>query len=217
MKALRFILVLLVLTTLPFFAFGQKKKWQEALQTNTVKGYENFIKQNPKSDFNTEASKKILALKQQAEQEAWENTSTDHTRYAYQSFLEDYPKSQYADQAKKILKDHTYRNTRFWPAPNVNTMSDEKSTVQMSASKAYIVGNDTKSRIESIIGQPAKEEKAADFIKSTYMDISFWTEPERYYWADQGQPYKMFDPNTPRTLVLYYDQKSVLQRIETEP
>jgi hypothetical protein len=72
-------------------------EWQEALQINTVAGYEAFQAKHPHSQFQKELSKRLLLID---EEQAWRKTVELGTVDAYRTYLQAWPSGTYNREAR---------------------------------------------------------------------------------------------------------------------
>lgn len=189
---------------------AMEEAWENTRKDNSVEAYKDFLKKYPKSDYQQQANSIV-------EEMEWARVSKSDSRNGYERFLKNYPKSTYASNAQEKLKNHTYKTTFFRPNGRVTVQGNEKGYLKLAVSKAFSVDRDKRDLTESLIGKPAGEEQTAEgWSKCTYPEISFWTNNEQYYWQDQGEYDKIWEQNTPRTLILYYDDNQIIKKIEVE-
>lgn len=75
-----------------------KRAWDVARSTNTIPGYNEYLKEHPKGDYATSARKNIAAI--EADAKAWNVARSTHSKTAYQNYLKTHPKGSFASTAK---------------------------------------------------------------------------------------------------------------------
>ena len=75
-----------------------KRAWDVARSTNTIPGYNEYLKEHPKGDYATSARKNIAAI--EADAKAWNVARSTHSKVAYQNYLKAHPKGSFSSTAK---------------------------------------------------------------------------------------------------------------------
>ena len=75
-----------------------KRAWDVARSTNTIPGYNEYLKEHPKGDYATSARKNIAAI--EADAKAWNVARSTHSKAAYQNYLKVHPKGSFSSTAK---------------------------------------------------------------------------------------------------------------------
>jgi hypothetical protein len=93
-------------------------KWESALSTNTITGYNTFLIENPNATFTGEAHLKIMALR-------WKEAQAANTLDSYNQFLKTYPNGTFSDKARMEIMhiDWLY-------AEDLNTFESYKAFLQ---------------------------------------------------------------------------------------
>lgn len=104
----------------------QKEAWQQALRKNTVKAYQQYIRQFPEGAHVTDARRQMSRLSQARNiywaSDEWRQALKLDTADAYQRFERNYPRSQFAANAAQRLKQiHTEKH---WARVNDSANKD---------------------------------------------------------------------------------------------
>jgi len=101
MKAKLYPLLLVIMIVLVAGCATTQNQWKKAESANTVEAYEEFLKQNPESDYAKKAKDKIRELR-------YREAVKENTIDAYQRFLEVYPEGRLSKDVLSRLKKLTH-------------------------------------------------------------------------------------------------------------
>lgn len=80
----------------------EESAWNEALVSNTLDAFSNFLKSYPTSKYKPEAEKRIKRFK--AEEREWKALATSENLKDFEKFLKNYPESKYKEQVLKLME-----------------------------------------------------------------------------------------------------------------
>ena len=89
-----------------------KEKWGNVQATDTIKGYEMFLHQHPKSAYTKQAREKLYFLR-------FERARKFNTKEALTLFLRDYPHSPYTKEAQKIIRGWRFQEAILLNADDI--------------------------------------------------------------------------------------------------
>lgn len=88
---------LLLVALLLMFSCKEKKTWDNARVENSIKSYENYLKEYPKGKFADSAAFYIEGFK-------WDFFSKGNSIDSYEEYLKNYPEGRYVDSANKKIE-----------------------------------------------------------------------------------------------------------------
>lgn len=94
---------LLALVSMIFFACSSGLSWEETKELNTIEGYQEFIENNPESEFTEIAEFKLDTLITEKDEEDWEIAKQNDTKESYQKYIDNHPEGIYISDAEKQL------------------------------------------------------------------------------------------------------------------
>ena len=108
MKKERCIIKTISFTVLALLILGacsnDKKNWLEAKQLNSIQAYEDFIANNPESEFFDSATYFIEEL-------SFRESLNENTDSAYNNFIKQFPNSEFCDSVYVLLEKLEFENT----------------------------------------------------------------------------------------------------------
>lgn len=87
----------------------EKHRWIKAKERNSIKSYQNFLKEHPNSQFARLAKDKIAKL---SELKGWERAIKTDTAAAYERFLIRFPDSEKKDIVGALIKER--QESEYW-------------------------------------------------------------------------------------------------------
>ncbi len=111
---LKISLLSFLLLPLIFSCNNEQKNWENAKQQNTVEAYKDFIDENPKSEFVSEAETKIANLD-------WADATKANNPAIYRVFLAKHPDHASAGEARQLIDSLEWLETK-----NANTIESYK-------------------------------------------------------------------------------------------
>jgi HEAT repeat protein len=96
----KFFLFLLVLAIIVAGCATTQNRWQKTESTDTIKAYEDFLKENPESSYAEKAKQRIRELR-------YNQAVKENTRPSYHKFVEDYPEGRFTEDVLSRLKKLT--------------------------------------------------------------------------------------------------------------
>lgn len=92
LKELAIIIIALAVLLFPGCA-AEEDAWKAATQTDTIEGYEEYLKEYPDGEYVSEANEEI----------AWKVASKDDSVKSYEKYLDNYPDGEYAKEAVGLI------------------------------------------------------------------------------------------------------------------
>ncbi|MEL6251598.1 MAG: SUMF1/EgtB/PvdO family nonheme iron enzyme [Bacteroidota bacterium] len=85
------------------FALAENRVWREALETNSLEAFENYLSKYPDGSFKEEADER---KREQAKGlKAWQEAEAFYNIQAFENFIKEYPNSEFFDKATLKLKE----------------------------------------------------------------------------------------------------------------
>lgn len=97
MKAKSYLSLLVIMVVLTVGCATTQNQWKKAESANTIKAYEEFLEQNPESEYVEKAKDKIMELR-------YREAVKENKVSAYQKFIEIYPEGRFTEDAQSRLK-----------------------------------------------------------------------------------------------------------------
>ncbi len=96
----RFISFLLILAVIMAGCATTQSRWQRVESKDTIKAYQEFLKENPESNYAEKAKERIMELR-------YAQAAKENTIPSYQKFIQDYPEGKLTDDALSRLNKLT--------------------------------------------------------------------------------------------------------------
>lgn len=132
----------------------EKNAWEKAEESNTIKGFQDYNKNNPDGRYKRKALEKIKGL-EELEDSVWQNAKTIP---AYKQYLTDYPQGRYVEKARGLIQK---KNKKVWISIG--------STVAFIAFLGiiYLISHEKKTTEISTVSNKDSTAHAKDSTKST--------------------------------------------------
>ena len=79
--------------------------WDKTTQTNTVRGYKNYLAKYPQGEYSSEATERIEELN-------WKWACDKNVVKSYEAYLKQYPKGTHAQEAKDNVEDLIWKQSQ---------------------------------------------------------------------------------------------------------
>jgi cell division protein FtsN len=108
----------------------QQSDWQKARESNTVDGYEQFLKKYPSGEFTAQAQARV---KEMYEERDWQKARDADTPEAYQAFLKQYPEGKWTEEARIRVENFTLAQAPAGSAPSPGGADSSGSSTPSAA------------------------------------------------------------------------------------
>lgn len=119
-----------------------EKEWEKAVSNNSIEDYENYLKNNPKGEFITQANEKILLIKNSKIDSNQEDAIENYREADYSEVIRNYISAEDNRNFDKIYSFYSTNLKRYWSTKNPSysklKKQYENSWKSTSYSKNYI-------------------------------------------------------------------------------
>lgn len=147
------------------------KLWNKAKATNTLEGYENYLKHSKYHWYDKEARNAINSLKRKVEQKAWDKVAAANTIEAYEQYVRENPQSGYKEEAEKAI--NRLKASQAWKQiAGTNSIDELKSFISDYPYASESILTMAKRRLHELKGYEYYKAAQLDDAYSEFSNIS---------------------------------------------
>jgi formylglycine-generating enzyme required for sulfatase activity/serine/threonine protein kinase len=201
-----------------------EKAWQEAIRTDRITGYENYVEGYPSGRYVSDAFIRIRELKEEAQKESdrireekvWQEAMSDNSKSAFERYVKVYPSGLYVAAARSsILEIEIKERENEQQRQSALRMSAQRAADEIERTMVQIAGG--KFRMGCTSGQGgncnSNEKPIHDVTLSSYSINKYEVTQEQWKLIMGYNPSWQKCDRCPVTNVSWYDIQGFIKKL----